>query len=283
MSSYEVSPERLGPKIYHDTTPPGLIMESFDQTLQSRVLNPVIDPTATKMLQFLRRTWQHQGSTVILGSGVFDLMHQNHFASFIHARWIGTRYHYEKTAADATGIQWGELTNEQQSTYFTKVNVEGEIRLIESIDGNLSVTERKSNQDNRGNNRPILDWSTRATSVLSAAFAPDGKTPVSLVDAVTIHDVVDSRLAGTPHQNLIDLATYVQPDVWAVYCESHDTIEALQEREQNHALRNTTVGIMPAHKFYSDELLGNIKTSSIEQRIMGMLPGICGQANDSLQ
>lgn len=135
----------------------------------------------------------------------------------------------------------------------------------------MAVDNKKSGRQPRGYGaRPILGWATRAASVASVYFAPDGVNAVPLVDAITMHDDTDPQLRRTRHNGVINLGHFLQPDVWAVYCESTEVIAMSQSSEGKANFPTTSFVIMNDYPFYVDPLLGKaIKTTSITERIRG--------------
>lgn len=137
---------------------------------------------------------------------------------------------------------------------------------IVSTDGNRHVAERKGFNAEKGNSvRPIYDWETRARAVASVTVPTIHGNYVPVADMVTMHDPLD--LDNTPHRSLYDLAAFLKPDVWSVYSEPEDILEAAPQdpRLQHLAM----VVIDNADNYFNDTLLkGRFSTSKIVKRIM---------------
>lgn len=259
--------------LYVDQTPPETIMDFLERSTSPRIYNPITNPRATERLGLRREAWRRVGATVVFGSGVYDLLHQNHLASLVHAKYIGAAVHYSRYEQPLRGESWNELSETDRNLFFIQTLSEEKVVLVESVDGTEAVQQRKAFRPEKGMTpRPVLDWNTRAADVLSTSLRPDFKSPPTfLVDAVTIHDNVDRRLKGTVHDDIMRIASYIQPDVWAIYCESEDIITSIQG-EYADSMRNTIPIVMPSHEFFEDPLVGgNIKTSAITKRIMGKM------------
>lgn len=256
------------PGLTWDETTPESVVRIVEQSLRLKMFNPSEDPSQSTRLKWTRDTWRQQGATVVYHTGAYDLMHRNHVASFVHAKRIGSAFHYDQHFADQTGFEWKDLSPEQQNSFFTKVCIEGKVRLIESVGGNMWVKHKKSGQSHKGGSiRPILDWVTRASSVSSVYFSPDGVHTIPSVDAVTIHDPKDPRLKDGPHAGYLELADYLRPDVWAVYCENDDIIEAYRTTHKT-TLGGIALILLEDHAFFDDKLLNDtLKTTAIVRRI----------------
>ncbi|HET7529270.1 MAG TPA: hypothetical protein VFJ84_03540 [Candidatus Saccharimonadales bacterium] len=254
----------------YDATPSDDVKEYFEEAYQRRVYNPLEDPTATERLFRLCRQWQAEGRTVIFNSGVYDLMHGNHRAFMLHTRMAGAGTHWKKFSADSAGRKWEDLSPQERADYTKQLLLEGRLKQVVSVRGNDSVAERKGNKPEKGGApRPIYDWETRARDVMSASVEVEAGVVLPLADAVTVHDEVIPELAETPHNDIMSIAAFLQPDVWSLYFESQYIIDAI-ESDENGRFTNMDVLVLTGRDFYSDRLLGGpFTTTNITRRLGG--------------
>lgn len=256
--------------IPYDVTPPHEIRGTLESYYVERLYDPLQGPQSTERLAAQRTAWQEEGATVVFTSGVFDLLHQNHRAYLLHVKRAAMPLHYERHLRPLVGYAWEDLSDSEQQEAFAATVLDNKLKLIVSVDGNESVARRKGFKPEKGGTaRPIYHWNTRARDVLSATFSPNGTDLRATVDAVTMHDDADTRVNGTPHAGIMEIGSFVHPDVWGVFVESDDIMAASRTtyREQ---LAHTSLVVLPAHEFFGDELLGgSFKTTAVAQRIVG--------------
>lgn len=246
----------------------GLLANSYARKLY----NPLDDTEATERLTEQIRDWRKLGRAIVFGSGVYDLMHPNHVAFFAQTRMAAVGALYDAGRYDRNiERSWAELSDRERLAVYG--DVADDIRLIESVDGNDAVASRKGGKADKGNSaRPILDWHTRATSIAAVGHTPTGRGMLPLVDAVTIHDNVVPEFVGTPHEGIMQMGTFVRPDVWGVFCESDDVLEAAEQDPYLTRLGRTSLVVLDGHNFYHDALLGtSLSTTPIVRRVKGEL------------
>jgi len=258
--------EKPAVRIRHDTIPPDQIKGYFEQSFQKRIYNPLEDAEASQRLQDQVSTWKEQGKTVVFTSGVYDIFHANHRTYLLHTKIAAAPYCWEKYNNQS---DWKSLSQSQRSGFIDELVSNDLLKLVVSVDGNDDVAARKGFNPEKGNNeRPIFDWQTRARDVLSVAHESSQGARL-IADAVTIHDGKNPGLSGTLHTGIMEIAECVRPDVWSVYFESEDVIEALQTTHKD-SFSDTSVFVLSGHDFYHDRLLGGpFKTTSIVRRIGG--------------
>lgn len=256
-----------GSELVYDTTPREVVAVLCEVNFANRLFDPLTNPFASEQLQEQREVWRQSGHTVVFTQGVFDLFHLNHGALLQYSRISAVPFHYDRHEASRTGITWQELSQQQKLEFTVHALSSGSIRQIVSIDGTQHVAARKNGDTTKPGARPILDWGTRARDVLQVSAAADGVTPRFLVDAVTVHDKIRSELTETPHATIMDIASFIDPDVWAIHADSPQIISALKEDTSGRFSRTQPV-ILPNRGPYSDELVaGNISTSALVDRI----------------
>lgn len=243
--------------------------EFTEQAYTNRLFNPLEDAAATDQLLALRETWRQEGKETIFTSGVYDIMHQNHVKFLQGMRAVAAPYIYGKRDAVREGKTWQDLSERQRRDYRHHVVAADLARLVVSVDGNKAVSRRKGHQVEKGNmERPVFGWSSRARSVADLHLPLDG-VPHTVADAVTIHDNVEPALAGTPHAGIMEIGAALRPDVWCVFYESLDIIEALQ-RDATGTYADITAIIIANNGLHHDELVGALSTTSITGRIRGI-------------
>ncbi len=258
-----------------DTTSADQLREYFEDGYAPRLFNPLEDDAATRRLLTMRDQWRDEGATVVLTSGVFDVMHANHRGYLLATRLSGVATHFATHEADGDKQAWSKIDAPAQRRYAHHVLSTGLIRQIVSVDGDTAVAERKGFTPSKGNMaRPVYGWESRARDVLSASFAaPDGTGSRFLADAVTIHDRVEPTFATTPHAGIMEIGFGLQPDVWAIYHESQDIIDAIRVDAADKKLLSTTSAIIIENSdgLYSDTKLGQpFSTTALARRIGGV-------------
>ena len=261
---------KSGKKIAYDTTPRGVVSALCENTFGNRLFNPLSNPRASEKLQAQREAWRLSGHTVVLTQGVFDIFHINHSALLQYSRISAVPYHYNAHEGGSFSETWDQLTADQQFEYTKYALSNGAIKQIVSIDGNDHVSARKNGDSPKPGTRPVYDWETRARDTLLVSAAIDGMNPQFLVDAVTIHDGVHSGFADTPHAGVMQIGRYIEPDVWAIHCESQDIIDALSADTEGRFERIQPV-VLTNRGPYVDRLAGDISTSGIVERMAGSL------------
>lgn len=253
-----------GNKIAVDSTSPDIVAALSEMGFVNRLYDPLKNPNATESLASLREAWRQGGNTVVFTQGVFDIFHLNHGALLLYSKISAVPYHYN---AHESG-SWQQLSAAEQYGYTVNALSSGAIRQVVSIDGNEHVSARKNSDPTKPSSRPILHWETRARETMQASAAVDGMTTRFLVDAVTMHDKIRPELAGTPHATITDIASFVDPDVWAIHSDSPQIIAAL-ENDVDGRFNGIQPVILPNRGPYEDGFAGEISTSSIIARTMG--------------
>ncbi len=261
-------------KVDHDTTPTETIKGYFEDYYQPRLYNPLTDPEASQQLRHTLDAWRQMfiQPTIVFSSGVFDLFHHNHRTYLLHTKIAAASHHFsnhpETRTLQTHERQWEQLSDAEQKRYTAKLLLGGYLKLVISVDGNQAVAARKGHNPEKGNcNRPVYDWQTRARDALAANVEVLPGKGHQIVDAVTIHDNQEPQLQGTPHAGILEIADYVRPDVWSVFHESQDIIDAV-EGECSQTFQDVDVRVLSGRDFYRDELLGgSFTTTAVAQRL----------------
>jgi len=264
---------QVGRRVRRDETPKELIVAVSEHKFQGRIFDPVADSTATTRLRDLRERWRAEDKTVVFTSGAFDLFHLNHSAFLEYSRMSAVPVHFERYDAEREGVLWEELSQGDRRDYTIHALSAGLVKQVVSVDGNDSVSAKKSSDPAKGGLRPAYDWETRARSVLLAGTEANGNGPSFLVDAVTIHDRLHPALTGTPHETIMAIGQHVRPDVWAIGPESLEIVAAFEADEfgadASDAFSQTVPILLPHRGPYMDRNIGDISTSSVVQRMLG--------------
>jgi hypothetical protein len=269
--STSANPYELGSgsrEFLYDETPREVVAALCEFNFSGRLFNPLDNPLASEQLRAQREDWRQSGHTVVFTQGVFDLFHINHGALLQYSRLSAVPFHYDTHDAHTSGVSWRDLSPELQQQYREYALSSGLIKQVVSVDGTQHVSARKNGDTSKPGARPTLDWDTRVRDILLASSAVDGITPRFLVDAATMHDKIRPELAGTPHGTITDIASFLDPDVWAIHVDSPQIISALKEDVDGRFNRIQPV-ILTNRGPYSDRLVGDISTSSIVERAMG--------------
>ena len=232
------------------------------------IFHPSHDPTAHDRLVHARQEWRHDGSTVVLTSGVYDGLHPDHAAYLLHVKAAGAEPHYNANHSN----DWHDLKLPDQEEYVRHALSQAALlRLILSIDGDTSVFVRKSGKG--GSLRPVYGWNSRAIMAAGLSYrSPDNPSErLPVVDAVTVHGP-DDFSPDHPHHTLYSLAPRLQPDIWGVYDESTDILEAIEASEDLARTPVRTISDNPHDRYWHDDLMGRLSTTAIVKRIRGEEP-----------
>jgi len=245
-----------------------MVKGMLDNPHRKKFFNPLEHgEKATQDLQRLRESWAAQGLTTVFTSGVFDIMHLNHEAFLLQVKLEAAPIHFSRFHAGILAPTWEDLPDEEKRNYCLRLLQRGDLKLIVSVDGDAAVSVRK--KDKGGGDRPIYSWQTRASDVLRFTAETEPGTFSAVVDAVTIHDDQAPALQDTPHENILPIGEFLQPDVWSVYCESQDILYELQGGRANE-FPNTQVVVMSPYEYYTDANLGGkFSTTKIATRLGG--------------
>jgi len=251
----------------YDATPGQEVVDFCEQSYDGRLFDPLTNTDASAGLQALRATWESEGRTVVFSSGAYDLgPHANHKAYLKGMRVVATPYHYELHDANREGKEWEELVPDQRRDYLHHIVDSDQIKLVVSVDGDAALDKRKSGDPSKGNSRrPFLGWDTRARGILDICDVVNGQAHL-VVDAVTMHDNQLLELTNTPHAGIMEIGAHVQPDVWAIFFESTDIIDALKRNRTGEYDKITPVVLSNAD-LYQDPYVGIFSTSSIARRV----------------
>jgi hypothetical protein len=246
-----------------------LVRRLFETAYGARMYNPMDSECALDELVGARRRWAEQDKTVVFTAGGYDLLHLNHKASVLGAKILGVRHRYE--SSECSGAGWVELSPEEQVKHIKGSLESDEVKLVVSVKGDAELGKKKSFQANKGNGRrPIQDWRTRATSLLTIGVpGPFSCDPNQLVDAVTIDDNVDPRLAESPSGNLVDLVHELEPDVWQIYAESGRLLDFVARGELKG---KTRVFKSEAANYFTDGSSGEpLSTTLTVNKVLGKI------------
>lgn len=248
------------------------IRSFFERGFEKRIYNPLESSLATDLLSAQIEAWRRGGDTIVFTSGVYDLFHANHRTFLLHTKLAAMPYHYQSMYGHSDGMpSWDELSSQDRTEFCADTLARDSLRLVVSVDGNATVAERKGcRADKGGAPRPIYDWITRARDVLSAGFETADGTFRRIADAVTLHDNCEPSLSNSPHAGIMEIAEFVAPNVWSVFCESEDITNALTK---GYAVNfaDTEVRVLGSRRFYSDRLIGGpFSTTAVSKRIGGL-------------
>jgi hypothetical protein len=265
----EVDPSQ---RVQQDTLRYDFIADQFEQLYQRSLFNPLEDETASERLVAVRAGWENSPVTTVLTSGVYDLLHLDHTGYLLHTKAVGAPVHYERFYRNGD-VAWEELSAQDQEAFISMFLRMQELRLIVSVDGDMSVRVRKGFKPEKGGgDRPVFSWQTRARMVAGLTFPSvtgNHVTHQSIADAVTVHGP-DDFPEGHPHHDLLALATVLQPDAWAIYGESEDLLTAAPVHEHLGGVALRCIMDGPENHYFSDELIGGkFSTTKIVNRIAG--------------
>lgn len=242
------------------------VAERLSEQYAELLYYPEHNPDATKRLKDQIATWQNNGSTVIFTSGVYDLLHHDHKGYLLHTKLAGAATHYQKKHAD-TGRFWSELPTGEKRQISDTYLANGELRLVVSVDGDMSVAKRKG--DKGGAARPITGWLTRARSVADVTYplrTNNGWERRTIADAVTIHGPEDFA-SDSPHASILTLAETLQPDVWTVFEESIDILETAPYVPALGSVALTCIAAGGDFRYFTDSIIGKFSTTALLSRM----------------
>lgn len=229
------------------------------------IFNPNDDPTAHERLVEVRQSWDGEQSVTTLTSGVYDGLHPDHAGYLLHVKAAGAELHYNANYSN----DWHDLKEGEREEYVRyALSQAALLRLILSIDGDTSVSVRKNGKG--GSVRPVYGWNTRATMAAGLSYrSPDNPLQrLPVVDAVTIHGP-DDFPEGHPHHTLYSLVPRLRPDVWGVYDESTDILEAIDIDPELARIPVRTISDDHGQRYWVDDIMGKISTTAIVKRIRG--------------
>lgn len=267
MANIEVTNDAVDQSILPDQTSMQEILEILEKGVLRRLFNPLDNPEASEDLLEWRNTYLNGSITVAFTSGVFDVFHANHRAYLLNTKIAAAPVHYERFYRDSMMPAWEHLHPEVKTDFLGYFLQHQELKLIVSVDGNMTVAARKGFNPAKDNvDRPVYDWSTRARDVLNATY-PINESYLPIADVVTIHDNKQSEFKNTPHAGIMDIAAYLQPDVWPIYFESNDILQALPSDSRFSQTRGVR---LDNHDYYIDQLLdGGFSTTRLTKRLLG--------------
>lgn len=230
-----------------------------------KIFNPIVNEDATEELFNLRESWRNDQVITVFTSGVFDLLHMDHAGYLLHTKAAGAALHYEEFNLEP----WEELSPEEQREYTSDILSQEMIKLVVSVDGDKSVSNRKAAKG--GFQRPVYSWQTRAMMVASQSFVDPRSNESRLlptVDAVTAHGP-DDFPENSIHSSHFRLVEKLQPDMWAIFGESIDILEGAPNIVSlgNVALR--CILDREGTHYFKDGFLSKITTTKIVERILG--------------
>lgn len=262
------TPEAPTDRIRVDTLPYTFIAD-IQQRFRKKLYNPNQNPEATTALIALRNRWADEGATVVYTTGVFDMLHMDHSGYLLHTKAVGAATHFDTTVEQGG---WDGLTQEEKLDYTEWALGSGVLKLIVSVDGDVSVNARKGNNADKGDiPRPVYAWQTRALTVASQSYENPISQSVTLlptVDAVTAHGPLDFS-DSSAHHTTYTIAGALLPDTWAIYGESTDIIEQAPQIPElgNVALHCIQDGA--GIHYFEDDFIGKMSTTNIVKRIIG--------------
>lgn len=170
--------------------------------------------------------WKNEGYRLVFTAGVFDIFHINHLLGLYNYKLMG-----------------GEKS-----------------KLIVSVDTDARVHENKSRiREKGGGEKPILSWKSRSLMLAKQCF--NGRR---LVDLVIQHGADTCGGRRCPHDDNVDLAKIIDPDIIVVTYTSKETISRI--RSDAKLCKKMRI-IHEDELAYFDELLDeNISDSAIIQR-----------------
>lgn len=244
------------------------VADRFGEQYADLLFNPDHDPDATQHLLSQITGWQKNGSTVVFASGVYDLLHHDHKGYLLHTKLAGAATHFNKTEA-GKGRTWADLTIPEKRYISDGYLARGELRLVVSVDGDMSVANRKGNKG--GAARPITGWLTRARSVADVTHplrTEQGWERRVIADAVTVHGPEDFA-GNSPHASVLCLAETLQPDVWTVFEESEDILETAPYVPALGSVALACITMGGDSRYFTDPIIGKFSTTALLTRAMG--------------
>lgn len=256
----------ISSNVENDTLPYPYISQ-IHHRFNHKIFNPSVDETATDRLLALRQKWQQEGAITVFTSGVYDLFHMDHAGYLLHTKATGAAIHFERTLQEKS---WSELSIDEQTTYTSQALGNRAVRLIVSVDGDKSVAARKGNNPEKGGGtRPIYGWDTRAMMVANQTFIDpldaSHERLLPTADAVTIHGPDDFSIDDA-HAVHFDLVERLQPDVWAIFGESHDLLDEAPTRPGLASVALRCIQDGKGTQYWEDSFIGKMSTTSIINR-----------------
>lgn len=247
-----------------------LIRNIFESQTAEKVYDPLSDPSATEKLTEQVQQWKNTGNTVVMVFGGFDApFHINHQQFLLDCKAHGVPRHYQDHYAASAGIDWQDLSKDEQDSIIRGTLSDEKVKLIVSTDGDMRISDSKGFNPNKGSSpRPLQGWSTRAHNLSGLSLQLDDAhtSRTSIVDAVTVHDHL--ALPGTVHAVPVDMVAQFRPDVWTLYFEAENDIAAA---EVDTRLGNTDVYVIQGDDYRAnDPLTGeSYSTTALVRRIKG--------------
>jgi bifunctional ADP-heptose synthase (sugar kinase/adenylyltransferase) len=204
------------------------VKELFESDLDDRILKADMLFCNIDDLSKRVNQWRGSGDVIVFTAGVFDIFTVNHLLGL---------YHYKMLGGDR-------------------------VRLVVSIDSDDRVRGTKAFCEDKGNTtKPILSWESRSLMVAKQSFN-NGNV---LVDIITRHGSDTCSGIRCPHDDNVDIAKYISPDIIVVTSTSLDTIQRL---EGDPDIRSKIIIINEEDLSYDDLYIGGkISTSGIIKRI----------------
>lgn len=254
-----------GSRIHESASSPEFVVELLDDDWQQRLFNPLLSPDAEPRLLDLRHRWK-EAHTTVLTSGGYDLLHIDHAAYLLDTKLQGAPSHYRARYEPETRTSWEDLPDDARYSFMRDFLQREELKLIVSVDGNEKIAQRKGSRPEKGGGiRPLLDWRSRGRIIAALSLGLYGKKRIPIADAITINDPID--LAGTSHENMLDQAALIQPDVWAAYHESEYIFEEVPTDDR---LQEIEVRRIDEVNYIGDPLFdGKVGTTGILKRMRG--------------
>ena len=172
---------------------PSEVLQIFEKDIAHRVIASEGPTCNITSIHKIIEEWKSKGYTIVFTAGIFDLLTINHILALYHYRLMGG----------------------------------AKAKLVVSIDTDRRVRSQKAFKIIKGNTvKPILTWESRARMIAKQSFLH--KTP--LVDLIIQHG--DDTCSGNqcPHNDNVDIAEYIEPDIIAVTSTSIETIKQIAIR-----------------------------------------------------
>lgn len=253
----------------------GLMREILEDHYAPMLFDPLTDPEATERLTDVVGAWKNEFDppvTSVLTAGVYDLLHLDHTGYLLHTKSTGAQVHFDRYYAEV-GNTWETLDPSTQEKMVRQFLSSGELRLIVTVDGDTSVRASKGfNPEKGGGERPIFSWDTRVrmiANLMQPCHTPD-RLPAfrPVVDAITMHGPHDFD-EDSPHHRPVQLATALQPDVWAIYGEAQDTLRDASMCEAIGEVALKCIPLLEGTTYFEDKFVGKFSTTKIIQRARG--------------
>lgn len=200
----------------------------FESDLNGRIFKSDLPLCDINDLYRRVNEWRKAGDVVVFTAGVFDIFTLNHLLGLYHYKMLGGNHS----------------------------------RLVVSIDSDKRVHDSKTFCEDKGNVvKPILSWENRSLMVAKQSF----NNKEVLADIIIRHGTDTCSGMRCPHDDNVDIAKYISPDIIVVANTSLDTIKRLEE---DPAMQRKMLVINEEDLSYSDlHIGGKISTSQIIKRI----------------